>query len=57
MSSPPSHVRSGLTADGPTVEQYGPADAEVVAPEYDGPPLVVAVTGAASGIEIGRAHV
>ena len=57
MSSPPSHVRSGLTA-----EQGGPEGAEeavpspetaapaAAGPEYDGPPLVVAVTGAASGV-------
>jgi nucleoside-diphosphate-sugar epimerase len=56
VSSPPSHVRSGLTA-----EQGAPEGAEeavpglepapaAAGPEYDGPPLVVAVTGAASGV-------
>ncbi len=54
MSSPPSHVRSGLTAEqcGQDAPEGTPEGAEATAagPRYDGPPLVVAVTGAASGI-------
>ncbi|WP_174515069.1 NAD-dependent epimerase/dehydratase family protein [Streptacidiphilus albus] len=54
MSSPPSHVRSGLTAEqcGQDAPEGAPEGAEATAagPRYDGPPLVVAVTGAASGI-------
>ncbi|MEZ0091028.1 nucleoside-diphosphate-sugar epimerase [Streptacidiphilus sp. EB129] len=72
MSSPPSYVRSGLTAEQsapegaeeavPGTETGGPAEAdpatdagpepvaEPTGPEYSGPPLVVAVTGAASGV-------
>jgi nucleoside-diphosphate-sugar epimerase len=58
VSSPPSHVRSGLTAapcgpEGPDDAPAGaPVNAEEVGsgPGYDGPPLVVAVTGAASGV-------
>ena len=54
MSSPPSHVRSGLTAEqgGPDGPEGAPEEAEAVSPgpAYAGPPLVVAVTGAASGV-------
>jgi len=54
VSSPPSHVRSGLTAEqcGQDAPEGAPEGAEATAagPRYDGPPLVVAVTGAASGI-------
>jgi nucleoside-diphosphate-sugar epimerase len=54
VSSPPSHVRSGLTAEqgGPDGPEGAPEGAETVSasPAYAGPPLVVAVTGAASGV-------
>lgn len=48
MSSPESDVRSGLTGAEAAGEETAPDLPDH--PAYDGPPLVVAVTGAASGL-------